>query len=536
LPNPSLSPPGPAWLSNAVLYQVYPQSFFDANGDGIGDLAGITARLDYIRSLGVDGLWLNPIFPSPFRDAGYDIADFNEVAPRYGTRQDLARLTAEAHARGLRVFLDLVAGHTALEHPWFVESCRQQRNRYSDYYIWAPRLVESPRGFVSVVRGYAGRPESFLANYYYCQPALNYGFAHPHAPWQQPVDAPGPRAVRAELKAIMRHWLDQGVDGFRVDMASSLVKNDPGHRETTALWREFRAMFDRDYPDAILFSEWSSPVDALGAGFHLDFMIHINVEVYRTLFFHDESQPPFFSRHGQGSPSTFFGEFMRHYELTRHLGYISVPTGNHDIPRPNHRRERAELEVIMAFIFTMPGVPTLYYGDEIGMRYLPDTPSVEGGHDRTGSRTPMQWSREDNAGFSTADPSRLYTPVDPDPDRPCVADQERDPDSLLQHVRRLIALRKRHRALGGEGGMHLCFARPEEYPLVYARFHGDECFLVCLNPKGQPVVCTFHPPAGRSDFAPAAGHAADLSRIGSHLTLTMPPVSWAIFRASPHPT
>jgi maltose alpha-D-glucosyltransferase / alpha-amylase len=533
MPPSPLTPPGPAWLRDAVLYQIYPQSFCDSNGDGIGDLAGITAKLDYIRSLGVDGIWLNPIFPSPFRDAGYDVSDFKDVASRYGTRQDLARLIAEAHARGLRVFLDIVAGHTALEHPWFVASCREETNRHTDYYIWAPRTVESEPGSLSLVRGYSAKPASFVANYYYCQPALNYGFARPTAPWQQPVDAPGPRAVRAELEGIMRHWLEQGVDGFRVDMASSLVKCDPDFRATRALWREFRAMFDRDYPEAILFSEWSSPEDALGAGFHLDFMIHINVQVYRTLFFHDESQPPFFSRHGEGSPSIFFAEFMRHYELTRHLGYISVPTGNHDIARPNDRRNRAELDVLMAFIFTLPGVPTLYYGDEIGLRYLPDIPSVEGGHERTGSRTPMQWSRAPNAGFSTANAANLYAPIDPDPDRPCVADQEGDPGSLLHHVRSLIRLRKRHRALGGEGGVHLCFARPDEYPLVYARFHGDECFLICINPRGTAAACTFHPPAGRADFKHAAGGAVVLTRTGHHFELSMPGISWAIYRAGP---
>jgi glycosidase len=525
--------PGPAWLRNAVLYQIYPQSFCDSNGDGIGDLEGIRQKLDYIQSLGVDGIWLNPIFPSPFRDAGYDVSDFCGVAPRYGTPAELGRLTQEAHARGLRVFLDLVAGHTSLDHPWFVDSCRPEPNAHTDYYIWAPRFAKAPPlgEFASLVRGYAEKPFSFLANYYYCQPALNYGFAQPQEPWQQPVDAPGPRAVRAELERIMRYWLDQGIDGFRVDMASSLVKNDPDFRATRALWREFREMFDREYPHAILFAEWSSPEHALDAGFHLDFMIHINVQVYRTLFFHDDPRPPFFSRHGCGSPSTFFTEFLRHYELTRHLGYISLPTGNHDIPRPSDRRAPAELAVLMAFIFTMPGVPTLYYGDEIGLRTLTGLPSVEGAHDRTGSRSPMQWSREANAGFSVGRPEDLYIPVDPDADRPCVADQEGDPSSLLNHVRSLIQLRKRHPALGAEGALHVCHARPEQYPLVYARFFGDDVFLICLNPSGCAQSCQIHPPAGARAFTRLAGDDVRLERSGPHLAVDTPPVSWAIYRA-----
>ena len=233
----------PAWLETAIFYQIYPQSFYDSNGDGIGDLAGIIAKLDYLQSLGVNALWLNPCFESPFQDAGYDVSDYYKVAPRYGTNQDLADLFAAASQLGMRVLLDLVPGHTSVQHPWFRQSARQTPNEFSDWYIWTDSAWKWEAPGYRLISGYAERDGSYMVNFFYSQPALNYGFAAPDPaqPWQQGVDAPGPRRVRQELKNIMRFWLEMGASGFRVDMAGSLVKGDPDQREISRLWQEMRA-------------------------------------------------------------------------------------------------------------------------------------------------------------------------------------------------------------------------------------------------------------------------------------------------------
>ena len=462
--------PTPSWLSNAFFYEVYPQSFLDTNGDGIGDLPGVIAKLDYIRSIGCNAVWLNPCFESPFGDAGYDVSDFYQVAARYGTNADLKRLFEEAHKRGMRVCLDLVAGHTSVEHPWFKESAKAKRNKFSNWYVWTDNVWKGAGQGLSTVQGFSERDGNYVTNFFHFQPALNYGFANPdpEKPWQLPVTHPDVKAVRREMMNIMRFWLDMGADGFRVDMASSLVKGDSDFKETMAFWKDIRATYDREYPEAILIAEWSFPALAIPAGFHVDFMIHFGTPAYTTLFRYEKERDvfdnktaygqSFFDKNGRGDVSQFLKTYLKHYASTRELGYISIPTGNHDISRISHGRTKEELELIYAFLMTMPGVPYLYYGDEIGMRYLRRLPSKEGGYGRTGSRTPMQWNSKENAGFSTAPKEQLYLPLDPSRKKPTVEAQDSDPNSLLNHVRRLAALRQNHPALGGDGGflLHGC--------------------------------------------------------------------------------
>src|SRR4030066_458266 len=200
----------PAWVEDAIFYQIYPQSFYDSNGDGIGDLPGIIAKLDYIQSLGVNTCWLNPCFVSPFQDAGYDVADYYKVAERYGTNSDLKMLFEEASERHIRILLDLVPGHTSVQHPWFQESSKPHKNMYTDYYIWTDSAWTWDIKDYRVISGYSQRDACYLTNFFYFQPALNYGFANPdpNQPWQQAVDAPGPMKVRQELKKIIRYWLE----------------------------------------------------------------------------------------------------------------------------------------------------------------------------------------------------------------------------------------------------------------------------------------------------------------------------------------
>ena len=196
----------PEWLNNAVFYEIYPQSFNDTNADGIGDFNGIIEKLDYIRELGCNAIWINPCFKSPFGDAGYDVEDYYTAAPRYGTNEDLARVFSEAHAHGIHVLLDLVPGHTAVTHKWFKESMKAERNEFTDRYVWTNSIWESPEG-MGCIRGISDRDGSCAVNFFSHQPALNYGFYKPDRDWQQPMDAPGPIATREALKDIMRFWL-----------------------------------------------------------------------------------------------------------------------------------------------------------------------------------------------------------------------------------------------------------------------------------------------------------------------------------------
>jgi maltose alpha-D-glucosyltransferase/alpha-amylase len=520
----------PKWLEDAVFYQIYPQSFYDANGDGIGDIPGIIQKLDYLSELGVNAVWLNPCFVSPFQDAGYDVADYCKVAPRYGTNADLVRLFGQARRRGIRICLDLVPGHTSVQHAWFQASCQNGRNRYSDRYIWTRSVWDPGAPPLRFINGYSDRDGAYAINFFYCQPALNYGFARPDPrfSWQQATDAPGPRAARADLKKIMDFWLRKGAAGFRVDMASSLVKNDPGHEKTIELWQEIRSWLDRRYPEAVLISEWGHPSEAIAAGFHIDFMIHIGVPGFPSLFFKGRNRHCFFDSRGGGTISEFLDEYTKQQHKARG-GYISIPSANHDMPRPGYHRTKADLEVIFAFLLTWPGVPFLYYGDEIGMRFLPDLPSKEGGYGRTGTRTPMQWDSSRNAGFSTAAPRKLYLPIDPQARRPTVKAQERQPRSLLSHVRQLIALRKSSPALGAKGKMTPVFAEPGQYPFVYLRQWRREKFLVALNPPKKPVSVTVDA-AGLGEMRSEIGRGVTISTRGGRCEISMAGASYGIYK------
>jgi len=477
----------PGWLADTILYQIYPQSFADSNGDGIGDLRGIESRLDYLSWLGVTAIWLNPCFASPMRDAGYDVSDYYAVDPRYGSRDDLASLVDAAGRRGIRVLLDLVAGHTSDQHPWFIASANDPGDHR---YIWADRQAA---GFQPSP---GTRPGFYLPNFFPFQPALNFGYARQaeDEPWRQPVDAPGPQENRAVLRDIMAYWLDTGVAGFRVDMAGSLVKDDPGQAETAKLWLEMRAWLDRAYPDAVLLSEWGEPQVSVLGGFHVDFFLHFVGRAFRSLFHNGtttdsswEAASPYFDPAGNGSPKVFLDEWSAAVGAVGSRGYIALPTSNHDFARlASGPRTAEQLRAAFTFLLTWPTLPAIYYGDEIGMRYVPDLPDVEGSrlgprYNRAGSRTPMQWD--------AADPAITYLPPDPSPQRPNVADQQRDPDSLLCLVRDLIALRRANPALGSASDVEVLHAG---YPFVYRR--GGQ-FLVAVNPSAARVSADVPEPA-----------------------------------------
>lgn len=479
------------WLKQAVFYEIYPQSFMDTNSDGIGDLNGIISKLDYIKELGCNALWLNPCFASPFMDAGYDVADYMQIAPRYGTNEDMKRLCSEVHKRDMHILLDLVPGHTSTEHRWFQESMKAEENEFTHRYIWSSNVWEGFEGVGSIagcIRGISARNGCCAVNFFSSQPALNYGFAKPDRPWQQGVNSQAALASREAMKEVMRFWLSSGCDGFRVDMAGSLVKNDEGSKETIKLWQDFRHFIDQEYPDAVLVSEWGEPDKALEAGFHMDFLLHFGPSHYLDLFRVEE---PYFSRRGKGNIQEFMDMYMKNYRKTLGKGAICIPSGNHDMPRIAGRLDQEELKIAFAFLLSMPGVPFLYYGDEIGMRYLEGLTSVEGGYERTGARTPMQWNEEKNAGFSAADKEQLYICQDETEDRPLVSVQMQDENSLWKEVQRLIAFRKKHPALLADGDFEPVFAVQNAYPLVYKRSTEEETVYVVLNPSGKEV-CLNH--------------------------------------------
>ena len=535
----------PAWLEQAIIYEIYPQSFYDTNADGIGDLQGVIDKLDYIQSLGADAIWLNPCFESPFGDAGYDVSDFYKVAPRYGTNDDLKRLFAEAGRRGIRVLLDLVAGHTSVECEWFKQSSRHERNPYSDWFIWTNNLwsQRNPNIRHHFIAGMSERMGGYLPNFFPFQPALNYGFANPDPDqlWQQPVDAPGPRAVRAELRKIMKFWLDMGASGFRVDMAASLVKDDPGSRATIQLWQEIRTWLDQDYPDAVLISEWGRPDRAIQAGFHIDFYMANNGSGYASLFRKsgwgwgtDRYGFSFFDPAGLGNITEFTDDFTARYEATRRAGYICIYSGNHDTsPRLGHSRSFQDLKIAFAFLLTAPGVPKIYYGDEIGMVGVQGLPSKEGAYMRTEARTPMQWTGEANAGFSTAPADQLYLPVESDLSTRTVSAQDSDPGSLLNTIRQLAQLRRAHPALQNNSGFQVVYAEAGQYPFAFLRTSQEEKVLVVVNPADRQVEVTLTASQLAASLPTSEtlwGVENGLQRSPDGWRITLPPVSAGIYR------
>lgn len=549
---------GPEWIRDGVIYQVYPSSYKDSDGNGIGDIRGVISELDYIESLGVRAIWFNPLFVSGWIDGGYDVIDFYRVDPRFGTNNDMVELIEKAHAKGIKVMLDLVAGHTSDKHPWFIQSSQDTNLQYSDYYIWSDRLpdakaekdletmLKDPNYMQNTIgkwmKSEYPRNKFYMKNFYACQPSLNYGYANPDPsrPWEQGVDAPGPKAVRQELKDIIAFWYGKGVDGFRVDMANSLVKNDKDKKEIMNLWREIREWSDKNYPDHVLMAEWGSPKYCLAAGYNIDMDLNGTKAHNRRMYFdrkHQADGGSYFSLNG-GQPSvrdlygnawpedkidsrTTAAEMLKEYydyftdclESTETMGYFATITGNHDHLRINMgaRNTPDQLKVMLTWVLTMP-MPILYYGDEIGMRSLVDLPNVEGanhnGKERSGARTPMQWTSGETAGFSTCSPDKLYLPVctewSPATSYPqyldwkkdfeagkvkpiakgeiTVESQDKDPESILNWTRELIALRKSSEALWADSKFIPVFNESQPYPMVYLRSNGKETFLIALNP------------------------------------------------------
>ncbi len=524
-----------SWLSHAAFYQVFPASFADSDNDGIGDIQGITEHLDYIQELGCNALWINPCFASPFRDAGYDISDYTRVAERYGTNEDLENLFAAAHARGMHVLLDLVPGHTSNEHPWFIASGQDKPNLYTDRYIWTDTWISGGDG-LPFIGGEMPRNGAYIVNFFAFQPALNYGFAHPSRPWQNAaLSDPAINTCDAMLD-VMRFWLSRGADGFRVDMADSLVKgDDAGKPATIATWRYMFGQIRGEFPQAAFVAEWGRPEESLQAGFDMDFYLdwrwdgvpngyNLLLRNTDTPLVHDGDKS-YFNADSGASIRPFLAEYEpRLREAERAHGYFNLITCNHDTARVAPRLSPREIKLAYATMLLMPGVPFIYYGDEIGMRYR-DLPTHEGAYTRTGSRTPMQWDASVNAGFSSASANALYLPVDGAKDAPTVADQMDDGDSLWHTVHAALQTRHATPAFHPDAAFETLFAADDKRSFVFKRSAEGVSAIVAVNPGRETEIIEL--PAGDgSDARTITLEVGEPAFDGT--TLTLHPQSFAV--------
>jgi alpha-glucosidase len=498
-PGSTAALPIPEWLKRGVIYQIYPRSFADTNGDGVGDLPGITARLDYLRWLGVDAIWISPFYPSPMRDFGYDVTDHCAVDPLFGTLEDVDRLIAEAHARGLRVVLDYIPNHVSDLHPWFIEARSSQDSPRRDWFIWHDPAPGGgpPNNWVSAFGGSTWEWDAASGQYYLHiflreQPDLN---------WRNP-------AVKEAMLGVMRFWLDRGVDGLRVDAVQNVIKDDqfrdnppnPRYRPGDDPFNVLERVYSGDRPEVHeVIAEMRRLVDGYGGD-----RVLIG-EIYNAV----ERMVAYYGRDGAGChfPYNFqlillrwnareIDAAIRAYEALLPPGaWPNWVLGNHDRHRIASRVGRAQARVAALLLLTLRGTPTVYYGDEIGMEDVPIPPGQEQdpwginlpglGLGRDPERTPMQWSGAPNAGFTTGTP---WLPIAADYRETNVETQRCDPASMLALHRRLIALRRAEPALS-VGGYAPVDAEGDV--LAYLREHEGSRFLVALNLGGTPASLDF---------------------------------------------
>jgi alpha-glucosidase len=496
------------WWRDGIIYQIYPRSFADSNNDGLGDLPGITGKLDYLADLGVDALWLSPIYPSPDKDFGYDVSDYVDIDPRFGSLADFDLLLSEAHRRGLRIILDLVLNHTSDQHAWFLESRSNCDNPKADWYIWEPpsnspptssrnggsRKGGPPNNWQSIFGGRAWEYVPERGQYYY----------HMFVPEQPDINWRNPQARQAMLD-VVRFWLERGVDGFRLDVFNMYFKDEhlrnnplkPGLRpfdqqqhiydcdrpEMIPLLQELRELLD-SYPERYAVGETFIDTrekaklytgnDRLHAAFNFEFM---------------------WSRF---DPTRLIKPILDWEELyTRHGIWPNYVLGNHDARRMATRHTRDECDartkVLMALLLTLRGTPFLYYGEEIGMRDIPlkrheilDPPGKKYWpfyKGRDGCRSPMQWNASTHAGFSSAKP---WLPVHSNYRVRNVETQQADPDSMLNFTRAIIKLRREKSALS-RGDFKLLTTQPKD-ALAYLRQTSEQAILAALNFKDRTTT------------------------------------------------
>lgn len=480
------------WYKNAVFYELSVRSFYDSNGDGRGDLRGLTEKLDYLRYLGVDCIWIMPIYPSPLKDDGYDIADYYGVDPAYGTPADLKQCIDAAHARGIRIIIDLVLNHTSDQHPWFLSARSSRNSPYRDYYVWSDTDRKYEEARIIFVDSEASNwtwdeqaGQYYWHRFYSCQPDLNF-------------DNP---KVQEEMLRVARHWLDMGIDGLRADAVPYLFEREgtvcENLPETHGYLKRLRRLIDESYPGCILLCEANQwPQDArtyFGEGdeFHMAFHFPLMPRIFMAL------------RRGEAEPIRWVLEqtpsipsscqwctFLRnHDELTLEMvtpaerdwmwqAYAPEPQMrlNLGIRRrlaPLLEGDERKIRLANSLLFTLPGAPIIYYGDEIGMG---DNVNL---FDRNGVRTPMQWDSSSHAGFTSGLPFTELVQGDRGPQNVNVAAQMGNPDSLLHAIRRMIAVRKRQAAFSNSEIGFVETGNPKT--AAYVRRQADQAVLVLCN-------------------------------------------------------
>ncbi|MBR0417761.1 MAG: glycosylase [Erysipelotrichaceae bacterium] len=424
---------------NLIVYEIYPTSFFDGNNDGIGDLKGITSKLEYIADLGFNAIWFNPFYVSPFLDGGYDVEDFFDVDPRFGNMGDFNRVVKKAHKLGIKVILDLVAGHSSFTNPAFLKSAQADRNEYSDLFIWNDNPWDKEGGLIS---GLFNRHGCYMVNFFAHQPAFNYGFKQiDHPSWQMSYQDKRTYVAREYILNVMRFWLDKGADGFRVDMADSLVKNDEDKSATIEVWNYLFRKIRKQYPKAFFVSEWSYPERSFKAGFDADFVLDHWDNFYHRMFRSDDSTRGTSIINGEGDISFTLKDMKERFRQAEiHKSYLALISGNHDSWRIANYLDHEQLKMFYMFLLCMPGIPFVLYGDEIEMK-TSDLPSKDGGYQRTGTRIPMIWNdSKPYHGFTKAD--EPYLPFS-DENTVSVKTAIKDKDSIYNFIKELISLRKR---------------------------------------------------------------------------------------------
>ncbi len=427
-----------------IFYEIYPTSFFDSNNDGIGDLKGIEEKLQYVKELGANAIWLNPFYVSPFKDGGYDVKDFFNIDPRFGNMDDFTSLLNKAHSLGIKIIIDLVAGHASETNELFLKSAKAERNEYSDMFIWNNSVWDLELPY-RLIAGRHDRNACYMVNFFSTQPAFNFGFKDiTHPSWQMSYKDIRTYKARDFIISVCDFWLSKGVDGFRVDMADSLVKNDDEKVATIEVWNYMFEKIRSKYPNAFFVSEWCNVERSLKAGFDSDFVLD-----------HYDNCAHFFARASKetiGENASLNGgpldKFIKDYKervnnSNKYNGYVSFISGNHDTKRIASYLDDERLRLFYLFLLTTPGIPFIYYGDEIGMKYHELT-SKDGGYHRTGTRTPMQWNSSINAGFSTNCNTYLPTNL---ASKTNVEEQINNKDSLYNYIKSLIEFRKNSNSL-----------------------------------------------------------------------------------------
>jgi len=486
------------WFKDAVFYEAPVKSFYDSTGDGIGDFAGMSEKLEHIRDLGVDCIWLLPMYPSPGQDDGYDISDFYSVHPDYGTIDDVKVFLDSAHSKGLRVVTDLVMNHTSDQHPWFQQARSNPDSQYHDYYVWRDDPTEYNGARIIFT-------DTEVSNWTYDHVAGKH-YWHRFFGHQPDLNYDNP-AVHREMLDVCRFWLNLGLDGFRCDAVPYLYEREDTNcenlPETHEFLRKLRRVIDDEFPGTVLLAEanqWpSDAVQYFGTedhpefhmAFHFPLMPRMFMAMRRELrtpiveimestpYIHESNQWAIFLRNHDELTLEMVTDVDRDYMYYEYAKdpRMRINLGIRRRLAPLLENGRRQIEMMNSLLFSMPGTPVLYYGDEIGMGdniYLGD---------RSGVRTPMQWSGDRNAGFSRADWARLYSPVIMDPvygyNAVNVDAQQRTPTSLLNWMKRMIAVRKRYKAFG-RGTIR--FLHPENLKvLVYLREWESEVLLCVVN-------------------------------------------------------